>query len=423
MKTSLTTLCARLLLLAMAGAACSAHAGFNPPSMVSYQGYLTDGTGAPLGNTNTGPKNYALVFKIYNSQTGSATNNLLYSEQQIVTVDKGYFSCVLGIGTVYSTDPHPDLTLLFPSTLATPLYVETTVLGTPNIVILPRLQLVTSPFSFLANNAVNAQNLINSSNSSVLTISGNSLTIGNTNSYLNVNGTINATAANITGAINAGSATITNTVTAGTVSAAIVYAGTATVTNAFTAGSASIPGAINAGSATVTNTLTAANAVITNTLTAGTLQATTVTVTNLTVTGTNSAAYFRGNAGGLTNVVATGDGSGLTNVVAYSDEPVPLRIVRGSMASDPQLTGVGYPKQNGWTGRRAGIGVIVVTFTRPFSEPPTVVASVGAAGQTFTSLDAVSVAGISTTNFVLYVGIRGSGSYDEPVSFIAIGPR
>ena len=416
MKTSLTTLCARLLLLALAGAACSAHAGFNPPSMVSYQGYLTDGTGAPLGNTNTGPKNYALVFKIYNSQTGSATNNLLYSEQQIVTVDKGYFSCVLGIGTVYGTDPHPDLTLLFPSTLATPLYVETTVLGTPNIVILPRLQLVTSPFSFLANNAVNAQNLINSSNSSVLTISGNSLTIGNTNSYLNVNGTINATAANITGAINAGSATITNTVTAGTVSAAIVYAGTATVTNAFTAGSASIPGAINAGSATVTNTLTAANAVITNTLTAGTLQATTATVTNLTVTGTasignltvtgtNSAAYFKGNGGGITNVPTL-------------DEPN-LKMIRGRVDTrgvDTILAG------NGFTITPAGGGFVTITFTVPFSDVPIVVAQNDLQGGDYRAILSGSV---TRTNFTLGVARNyvNNADVDSTASFIAIGPR
>ena len=417
MKTSLTTLCARLLLLALAGAACSAHAGFNPPSMVSYQGYLTDGTGAPLGNTNTGPKNYALVFKIYNSQTGSATNNLLYSEQQIVTVDKGYFSCVLGIGTVYSiNDPHPDLTLLFPSTLATPLYVETTVLGTPSIVILPRLQLVTSPFSFLANNAVNAQNLINSSNSSVLTISGNSLTIGNTNSYLNVNGTINATAANITGAINAGSATITNTVTAGTVSAAIVYAGTATVTNAFTAGSASIPGAINAGSATVTNTLTAANAVITNTLTAGTLQATTATVTNLTVTGTasignltvtgtNSAAYFKGNGGGITNVPTL-------------DEPN-LKMIRGRVdtrGTDSILAGTGF------TIASAGGGFVVVTFTVPFSDVPTIVAQNDIQGGDY---QAILSGSVTRTGFTLGVARNyvNNADVDSTASFIAIGPR
>jgi hypothetical protein len=419
MKTSLTTLCARLLLLALAGAACSAHAGFNPPSMVSYQGYLTDGTGAPLGNTNTGPKNYALVFKIYNSQTGSATNNLLYSEQQIVTVDKGYFSCVLGIGTVYGTDPHPDLTLLFPSTLATPLYVETTVLGTPNIVILPRLQLVTSPFSFLANNAVNAQNLINSSNSSVLTISGNSLTIGNTNSYLNVNGTINATAANITGAINAGSATITNTVTAGTVSAAIVYAGTATVTNAFTAGSASIPGAINAGSATVTNTLTAANAVITNTLTAGTLQATTATVTNLTVTstasignlnvtGTNSSAYFKGDGGGITNVPTL-------------DEPN-LRMIRGRVTSVGLANGATNTilLGKGFTATKAGLGYLMITFTVPFSDVPVVVAS-DEGGGGYKSI----VGTLTRTNFYILTARNylNNGDADSTINFIAIGPK
>ena len=416
-KISLTALCARLLLLALAGAACSAHAGFNPPSLVSYQGYLTDGTGAPLGNTNTGPKNYVMVFKIFNAQTASAANNLLYSEQQTVTVDKGYFSCVLGIGTQYGIEPHPDISVLFTPTLATPLYVETTVLGTPNIVILPRLQLITSPFSFLANNAVNAQSLINSSNSQVLSIQGNSLTIGNANSFLNVNGTINSTTANISGAINAGSATITNTLKAGTVSAAIVvYAGTATITNALTAGSASISGAINAGTATITNTLTAANAGISGALTATTLNATTATITNLTVTGTasignltvtgtNSAAYFKGNGGGITNVPTL-------------DEPN-LKMIRGrvnTIGTDSILAGTGF------TITPAGGGFVTVTFTVAFSDVPIVVAMNDNAGGDYRAILSGSV---TRTGFTLGVARNylNNADVDSTASFIAIGPR
>ena len=416
-KISLTALCARLLLLALAGAACSAHAGFNPPSLVSYQGYLTDGTGAPLGNTNTGPKNYVMVFKIFNAQTASAANNLLYSEQQTVTVDKGYFSCVLGIGTQYGIEPHPDISVLFTPTLATPLYVETTVLGTPNIVILPRLQLITSPFSFLANNAVNAQSLINSSNSQVLSIQGNSLTIGNANSFLNVNGTINSTTANISGAINAGSATITNTLKAGTVSAAIVvYAGTATITNALTAGSASISGAINAGTATITNTLTAASAGISGALTATTLNATTATITNLTVTGTasignltvtgtNSAAYFKGNGGGITNVPTL-------------DEPN-LKMIRGRVDTrgvDAILAGRGF------TITPAGAGFVTVTFTVPFSDVPTVVAMNDLQGGDYRAILSGSV---TRSNFLMGVArvYNNTADADSTASFIAVGPR
>ena len=417
-KISLTALCARLLLLALAGAACSAHAGFNPPSLVSYQGYLTDGTGAPLGNTNTGPKNYVMVFKIFNAQTASAANNLLYSEQQTVTVDKGYFSCVLGIGTQYGIEPHPDISVLFTPTLATPLYVETTVLGTPNIVILPRLQLITSPFSFLANNAVNAQSLINSSNSQVLSIQGNSLTIGNANSFLNVNGTINSTTANISGAINAGSATITNTLKAGTVSAAIVvYAGTATITNALTAGLASISGAINAGTATITNTLTAASAGISGALTATTLNATTATITNLTVTGTasignltvtgtNSAAYFKGNGGGITNVPTL-------------DEPN-LKMIRGRVdtrtSPDSILAGTGF------TITSAGFGFVTVTFTVPFSDVPTVVAMNDNHGGDYR---AIIGGNVTRTHFLMGVARNYANTTDaeSTASFIAIGPR
>ena len=125
--------CLALLVLAFSLIAIRSGATtYNPPQLMSYQGYVTDANGNPLGSTNTGPKNYNIVFRIWDLQTGGTTNGTdeLYAEQQTVTVNNGYFSVLLGQGTAYATEPHTNaLSGLF--TPATPpnRYVEITVLG------------------------------------------------------------------------------------------------------------------------------------------------------------------------------------------------------------------------------------------------------------------------------------------------------
>jgi hypothetical protein len=128
------------------------------PQYMTYQGYLTDQNGAALG-TN-GPQNYDIVFRIWNQPTGGTTP--LYGELQTVTVANGYFSVLLGQGTAYvsggNTDPRPPLSTVFTTNnlTSTSRYVEMTVKGLNNgadVTILPRLQLVTTPYAFVAASA------------------------------------------------------------------------------------------------------------------------------------------------------------------------------------------------------------------------------------------------------------------------------
>ncbi|HWD19907.1 MAG TPA: tail fiber domain-containing protein [Verrucomicrobiae bacterium] len=129
---------------------------------MSYQGYLTDGNGNALGSTNTGPKAYDVVFRIWDAPTGG---NEVFSELQTVTVDNGYFSVLLGQGTAYSLEPtlHVPLANVFTNVGVLSRYVELTVLGigvNNFITILPRLQLVAAPYAFQAANAVNSLNAV-----------------------------------------------------------------------------------------------------------------------------------------------------------------------------------------------------------------------------------------------------------------------
>lgn len=184
MKTPflLTALRHGLLLLLLA---CTLHAlpgAAQTPQFMTYQGYLTDQNGIALG-TN-GPQNYDIVFRVWNQPTGGSAP--LYGELQTVTVVNGYFSVLLGEGTPYVsggvTDPRPPLATVFTTNnlVSSARYIEMTVKGLASgsdVTILPRLQLVSAPYAFLAANAnalvsaTTGANLISSSGAN-LTING-----------------------------------------------------------------------------------------------------------------------------------------------------------------------------------------------------------------------------------------------------------
>lgn len=146
-----------VLLTALAGgfpvtpAARAANA--QPPDLMTYQGFLVDANGDPLAPNN--PANYQVIFRIYDSATGGAR---LWSEQQIVTVDKGNFSVLLGEGTEVSGESRPPLSEVFGGSAVAAsasdrfLGITVTIGGAPTD-ILPRLRLLPAPYAYLARHA------------------------------------------------------------------------------------------------------------------------------------------------------------------------------------------------------------------------------------------------------------------------------
>ena len=125
-----------------------------PPESMTYQGYLVDSNGVPLGNS--APANYDVVFRIYNAKSGGEP---IWSEVQTITVDKGYFSVLLGEGSAYANESYTkQISTVFVGQDISDRFIGITVSGISNgadLEITPRLRLVTSPYSFTATHARN----------------------------------------------------------------------------------------------------------------------------------------------------------------------------------------------------------------------------------------------------------------------------
>ncbi len=149
----------------------------DPPELLSYQSYLVDANGVPLGTDGAGnsqPANYDVIFRIYDA---SSQGTLLWSEQQTITVDNGYFSILLGEGTAFGSEPNPTLSNVFTGIGAEERFVSVAVrfqAGGEFTEILPRLRLLTSPYAFLASQA---RSLVNPDGDPLITADGGDVTV------------------------------------------------------------------------------------------------------------------------------------------------------------------------------------------------------------------------------------------------------
>jgi hypothetical protein len=171
------------LILGLLATTPASRATSSPPDRMTYQGFLVNGSGDPLAPTS--PVNYPVVFRIYDA---SDSGNLIWSEQQVVTVDKGNFSVVLGEGAAVSSEPHDPLSTIFAGTSASDRFMGITVtVGANTLNLSPRLRLLPSPYSYLASQAgqlVNPSTGVSYLNAAAGTVN----IVGN----INANGVINA---------------------------------------------------------------------------------------------------------------------------------------------------------------------------------------------------------------------------------------
>ena len=145
----------QLRLLTLLGAALVALAPLrparaadnNPPTKLTHQGFLTDANGLPLGNA--APVNKTIVFRIWDAP---AAGILLWAAQQVVTVDKGHYSVLLGEGSRFGSETFlADLSTIFTGAGASDRFLEITVDGAA---LFPRLQFLPAPYAMLARKAM-----------------------------------------------------------------------------------------------------------------------------------------------------------------------------------------------------------------------------------------------------------------------------
>src|SRR6266540_5034136 len=62
------------------------------PSLINYQGRLTDQAGAPLASGS-----YGIQFRLWDSPTGTVADGLIWAQQQNITIQpNGVFNVTLG---------------------------------------------------------------------------------------------------------------------------------------------------------------------------------------------------------------------------------------------------------------------------------------------------------------------------------------
>jgi hypothetical protein len=125
------------------------------PSLLSYQGRVTDASGNPIGAAN--PANRLVTFKFYTASTGGSP---LYAESQVVTIASGDFSVLIGNGSGIAGFPGPTSPASPIVPLATiitgPLYLGITVDDGTEAVdpeISPRQQIVSAAYAIRAKQA------------------------------------------------------------------------------------------------------------------------------------------------------------------------------------------------------------------------------------------------------------------------------
>ena len=206
----LGALCAGLLLFTAVPAWAQSNA--KPPTQMTYQGFLTDGNGTPFGSS--APVNKTVIFRIYDNLTGGT---LKWSSQQVVTVDKGYFSVLLGQGSAVGSEPfNADLTGVFTGAGASDRYLE---LNADSTTIAPRLRFLPAPSAMLAKSATELLDPI--SGATALSVRDGNVTAAN----VTASGTLTAAALSVNGAafsVNGGNLTASNVTAIGTVTATSV---------------------------------------------------------------------------------------------------------------------------------------------------------------------------------------------------------
>lgn len=455
MKTNrLTT---RLLpLLAAFALLGSAHAQTAVPDYLSYQGRALNADGTTIGSGT--PVNRTVTFRVWDHPSNGLAANLIYSEQQVVTISNGEFSALIGAGAATTGTPlgYSESTKGVPTVKISSAYSSATrYLGVTiddgtvaaDNEISPRQQFVTSSYAFRAKVAESVDaNAISSAMLATGAVGANQLAAAAvTNAKLGTDAvmTTNILNLNVTTAkiadlnVTTGKIADANVTTAKIADANVTTAkiadlnvstaklADASVTTAKLA-DASVTGA-KIASATIAAGNLAAGAVTSTGILDGTIA--TADMADSAVTGAKVATdtLVAGNiAAGAVGTSEIADGSitasDLGAAGITSDETSQLRIVRGSVAANGTTinNGLGFTPTKISPTSPTPAGAYRVRFATPFSGTPAVTVSGFNPGVYDVR---ATVYNASSLGFDIGVVVNGAWSDISGYSFIAIGPR
>ncbi len=160
------------------------------PGLISYQGKVTNADSSLVG-ASPNPVNRTVIFRIWSHQSNSTVMDLVYSEQQVMTVSDGEFSALIGQGTAVSGNPlgfsegskgKPTQTVDGASVFGgATRYLGVTIddgSGAADPEISPRQQLVSSAYAFRAKYA---EALGSNGVSSIVALDSGNVGVGNSN--------------------------------------------------------------------------------------------------------------------------------------------------------------------------------------------------------------------------------------------------
>jgi len=140
------------LLLAAAIPGWSQTATSAVPGLFNFQGKVANANGTLVGAGT--PVNKTVIFRIWDHSTNSTTGNLVYSEQQNVTITDGEFTVLIGTGTPVAGETGNVFTTMSAAVFGGQArFLGVTVDdgdGNPanDVEASPRQQVVTTPFAF-----------------------------------------------------------------------------------------------------------------------------------------------------------------------------------------------------------------------------------------------------------------------------------
>jgi hypothetical protein len=399
------------------------------PERMSFQGFMEDAGGVPLGQS--APVNLPVVFRVFPVATGGTAS---WAESQNVTFDKGRYSVLLGSGAQEGSEPHGNLSALVRTNAGNLLYVETTVTinGTP-AKISPRLRLVASPYALLATRALSSDSADTLSNP--LDLSDVSNFSGSLPGSKLANDSVTAqqiASSAVTEVELAAQSVTTTKLTNGAVTTPKI------ADNAVTPAKIA-PGAVNSSKIGGVLLDTQIPDLDASKITTGTLLAARM---SSVVARRDLPNTFTGTQTINGNLIVTNNLSlgtlGQLKVTAGEES---LRIVRGQVkvvgagGTTPQIvTGSGFTVAANTAYRPPGFGqinsVTEIGFNPPFADVPVVTATLvspnAAAGDT--SINYFSwarVEQVTRTNAILafYHPANGGWLLPSPFTFVAVGPR